>query len=111
MPQTALRVAPEADAAPPPQEHAPRRFGERLASMMDSHFERVVLLILFVVFLTAVYGLGTMMKMGNTLDKMDTVITEISTTSQGNRVVSCTDLSLKAPAVAAALPQCAPTGQ
>jgi hypothetical protein len=79
----------------------------RLSAMADAHFERIVLLVLFTLFLSGIYGLGVMMKMGNTLDQMGVVISDISNTSQGNRVVSCTDLSLQAPKVAASLPQCA----
>jgi hypothetical protein len=37
---------------------------------------------------------------------MAVVVTDVSSTTSGNRVVSCTDLSVQAPAVAAALPQC-----
>lgn len=84
-----------------------RTIGSRLVAMGDAHFERIVLLVLFTVFLSAVYGIGVMMKMGNTLDQMGVVISDISDTSTGNRVVSCTDLSLQAPDVAASLPQCA----
>lgn len=106
MTQMALRsVQTDADAA---LDSRPRRtIGSRLMAMADAHFERIVLLAVFTVFLSGVYGLGVMMKMGHTLDQMGVVIAEISTTSQGNRVVSCTDLSLQAPEVAAALPQCA----
>lgn len=106
MTQLALRsVRPAADAHSISQPKR-RTIGSRLSEMADAHFERIVLLAVFTVFLSGIYGLGVMMKMGNTLDEMGVVISEISTTSQGNRVVSCTDLSLQAPAVAAALPQC-----
>lgn len=110
MTQTALRsvaAAPDALAGSPSRQ----TIGSRLSRMADAHFERVVLLVLFMVFLSACYGLGVMMKMGRTLDQMGIVITEVSTTSKGNRVVSCTDLSLQAPDVAAALPQCAAAGR
>lgn len=108
MTQMALRSVTSPDSDTPAR---PSTIGARLSKMADAHFERVVLLVLFSVFLSALYGLGVMMKMGKTLDQMGLVVSEINSTSKDNRVVSCTDLSLQAPDVAAALPQCAATGR
>jgi hypothetical protein len=74
--------------------------------MASAQFERLVLMVLFLVFVGAIWQISVMAKMTTTLDQMAVVVTDVSSTTSGNRVVSCTDLSVQAPAVAAALPQC-----
>lgn len=111
MAQNVLRIAPEADGTPSTAAKPQGRAASRFSSVLEPHFHRVMLIVLFTVFLTVLYGLGDVMKMNNTLNEMKTTIYDISTTSHGNRVVSCADLSVRAPALAASLPQCASTGR
>ena len=109
MTQPALRLAVVDDDTTLPVTNDSQRRLARIWGMVDAPFERVVLLTLFVIFLTGVGGIAIGMHAIATMNRFDAVITEVSTTTAGNRVVSCTDLSLQAPAVAASLPQCSGT--
>ncbi len=105
MTQTALRAVQHNETAVATP--ASRTLSRRLGDIADETFKRVVLIVLFTVFLAGLIGVGNGLKMANNMEQMGLVLTEVSNTTSGNRVVSCTDLSLQAPEVAATLPQCA----
>lgn len=113
-----LRLASKDDSTSDP------RTASKLVELTNERFERTVLLVLFVLFLASV-GLSVVsIQIAKAVAHVDTVASQIQTDAaalhqelatsteivRGNRVVSCADLSIQAPQVAASLPQCASTG-
>lgn len=86
----------------------------RLQELTSRRFERLVLLLVFLLYVGNIWITVVQRDMAQTVDQLQASVTQVSRdiklsteVGRGNRVVSCTDLALQAPAVAAALPQCA----